>query len=327
METFSHQLAKESRASKVSRHIRPSSYDRPSILQRRRMSNLKNPTIDCDLIVAEAINSSPFLMCAGALEKYELIRSLGQGSCGVVHLAKRKQDGEEVALKVMRLYDEEMLNIARHEYEILKELRHPCIIQAMDFFAFPRGAVLVLEHFPGVTLEAAVRARPQQHFTEELAHSFFQPLMGAVHYLHSNNIIHRDIKAENVLVVLELRELRLVDFNTARLTLDGALTMTGTADYLPPEVLLGDAHSQASDVWAAGLCLFFMLTGALPALRVSFPSHAEFGRAWLDRGCDLEEIKPLDLTAECEEVVRQCLEADVHERPNARAILEFPWLA
>merc|ERR1712176_1195419 len=117
--------------------------------------------------------------------------------------------------------------------------------------------------FEGRSLEDTVRKSPKKHLTESQARLLFLKLMNAIAHLHTHNIIHRDVKAENILVSLALDSIRLLDFNTATASA-GALTMTGTIDYLPPEVLLGESPSQTSDIWSAGLCLHLMLIGALP---------------------------------------------------------------
>merc|ERR1711920_616925 len=159
--------------------------------------------------------------------------------------------------------DEEFFLTARKEYDLLRTIQHSNIIRALDFFVYPMGAVLVLEFFEGRSLEDTVRKSPKKHLTENQARPLFLKLMSAVAHLHAHNIIHRDVKAENILVSPALDSIRLLDFNTATATAAGALTMTGTIDYLPPEVLLGDSPSQTSDIWSAGLCLHLMLIGTL----------------------------------------------------------------
>merc|ERR1719181_1986656 len=115
---------------------------------------------------------------------------------------------------------------------------------------------------------------------EAVAQNLFNALALAVDHLHQQGIIHRDVKASNILVSDDRRELKLVDFNTAQRVLEGgALTMTGTVDYLPPEVLLGESLNEKSDVWAVGLCLHLMLSGALPVEPRLFSSRSRFAEA------------------------------------------------
>lgn len=297
----------------------------------QRLCRFRPPTIDCSLAVASDAASNPFANadCHRISDRFEVFESLGQGTSAVVYRARQLSSGSEVALKVLRIRDEELLRIAREEYELLRSVEHPHIVHALDFFTFSQGAVLVLDYFKGSSLEAAVLALPERHLQEHVSQRLFAALLRAVEHLHiTMGIIHRDVKAANVLVDAGLTDLKLVDFNTARRMLDGALTMTGTADYLPPEVLLGAAHSPASDVWASGLCLHFMLAGSLPLQRRRFVSHEEFGQAARLHSavqCSGPEWEPL--SAPCKDVVRRCLAPEQVERPTASELLECAWLS
>merc|ERR1719272_2002793 len=88
--------------------------------------------------------------CSGL---YDALEVVGSGSTGTVYRACRRLDGEEVALKVMRMSGEELLATAEKEFRLLQSINHPRIIQAHDFFTYPHGAVLVLDYFHGQRLE------------------------------------------------------------------------------------------------------------------------------------------------------------------------------
>jgi serine/threonine protein kinase len=201
--------------------------------------------------------------------------------------------------------------------------------------------VLVLELFEGTSLDTAVAACSARYFEEHKAQALFKQLIEAVSHLHNHGIIHRDVKAPNILVSSDLTKLKLVDFNTAKRVGEGALTMTGTADYMPPEVLLGESLSEASDVWASGLCLHLMLSGSLPLERRLFGSHADFGRAVLSEATEEGSASPVkmgrkgaiesrwsgeNLSDACKTVLFQCLLVDPKLRPSAQGILTSEWL-
>jgi serine/threonine protein kinase len=267
--------------------------------------------------------------CSRLAEAYEGFEKLGEGSTGVVYKVRARTDNKEVAIKVMRMDDEEQLQIAQKEYDLLKHVNHPNIIRALDFFTFSMGAVLVLDYFEGKKLAKTVREAPDRHLQESTARHLCAQLLGAVSHLHSCGVIHRDIKADNILVSLDLTDLRLVDFNAAKqLTESQALTMTGTVDYMPPEVLSGESPSQAGDIWAIGLCLYLMLSGRLPserrALRLRLDSLDEVP---LYQGSlvRLDGDEWNRFSRPCKEVVSDCLK--VYSRPTASTILAMPWLA
>lgn len=300
---------------------------------RVRRKFLSRPQIDCQLVQAAAEQSDPWMhqQCPRLSDRYEGFEKLGEGSCGVVYRVRSKTDNKDVAIKVMRMNDEERLNIARREYDVLRQVSHPNIIKAIDFFKYSQGAVLVLDYFPGKKLARAVRDAPGRRLPECTAQQLSIQLLGAIAKLHECDIIHRDVKADNILVSHDLTDLRLVDFNAAKHLAEGApLTMTGTIDYMPPEVIYGDSPSQASDIWGAGLCVYTMLDGRLPSeWRSLRPRLLNFTQANLQPGplVRLEGEKWEHLSEPCKETVMALLENCHDSRVTAADVMARPWLA
>jgi len=301
------------------------------MLRHRAGVKARPPPIDCSLAVEHRALCDPFCNpdFQSLAERFEVLDTRGQGSTAVVYHARPRAPGsqEAVALKVMRISDEELLLVARAEFELLREITHPNIIRVLDFCTFPQGVVLVMDFFDGQSLKALMHDRRPCGLTEITSRGLFTRLMRAVDHLHENGIIHRDVKADNVLVDAQLMDLRLVDFNTAQRVASGALTMTGTADYMPPEVLFGEAHSEGSDIWACGLCLHLMITGMLPFVRSLCSSHAEFGRVVLR--CSRPKLSGRHwevVSQQCKEVVQSCLAISQEERPRACEVLASEWL-
>lgn len=304
-------------------------------LQLRRNGFKGRPLINCELVAQDLHTlalQDPLVPVEfpQLAELYDGFVKLGEGSTAVVYKVRRLSDSKDVALKVMRMeHDEERLLLAKNEYELLKHVSHPNIIRALDFFTYAMGAVLVLDYFEGKKLASAL-PRPARRLDEPVARSLCSQLLGAVAHLHKCGVIHRDVKADNVLVSNDLTDLRLVDFNVAKQLSEGqALTMTGTVDYMPPEVLQGESPSMAGDIWAIGLCLYLMCEGRLPqerrALRITFdplnevPQQGSLVRLDGDRWSDTSEP--------CKEVLRACLELQCDLRPSASAVLAKPWFA
>jgi len=300
-------------------------------LRRHRLK--QRPSINCELVLQDQQSfSDPFshAQCSRLNEEYEGFHKLGEGSCGVVYKSRSRADNKDVALKVMRMDDEERLNIAQKEYELLKHVSHPNIIRALDFFTYSMGAVLVLDYFDGRRLDRAVKEAPGCHLSESSARRLYTQLLGAVAHLHMCGVIHRDIKADNILVSTDLCDLRLVDFNAAkRLAESQSLTMTGTVDYMPPEVLQGTSPSEAGDIWAIGLCLYLMLDGRLPserrALRIKFDSLDEVP-LWRGSLVRLEGEMWETISEPCKQVVWECLKVNNDMRPTASSLLKMSWL-
>eukprot|EP00931_Biecheleriopsis_adriatica_P068114 TRINITY_DN42141_c0_g1_i1.p1 TRINITY_DN42141_c0_g1~~TRINITY_DN42141_c0_g1_i1.p1 ORF type:complete len:371 (-),score=94.32 TRINITY_DN42141_c0_g1_i1:64-1152(-) len=294
-------------------------------LRERRKAFKAAPKLTVISDVADAASGAPSDEAHGFLaERYNLATQLGQGSVGVVYRAQRREDRQPVAVKVMRFQDEELLLTARQEFDILRSLQHPHIIGAVDFLELPTGAALVLEYFEGKSLEEVVRS--SGCLTETTSQALFRQLLSAVAHLHQCGIVHRDVKGENILVSNNLADLRLVDFNTAKNTLQGgALTMTGTKLWMPPEVLLGESPSEASDVWSAGMCLYLMLLGKIPRGKGRCPSvesHVMTVKSVLK-----SSLKSLEASAACSEVLRSCLAVDAELRPAASELMTMQWLS
>jgi len=260
-------------------------------------------------------------------DKFDVMESLGQGSTSVVQRACRKSDGKEVALKVMRTEDPEMVSIARKEYELLRKIHHPHIVKAFEFIALQTKVITVMEFFHGHSLDKAVRHCQLGRFSEAAARQLSCQLVSAVHYLHRHGIAHRDIKPQNLLVSSNLEDVRLLDFNAAHGGGDSCpLTPTGTRLYVAPEVLLGEPGSFPADIWAAGLCMHLMLTGLLPQGR----DHWEHvNTQQLAEGNEVVAFTGAMWTCvsqECRTIVSCCLQVQMHKRPTAMLLAEDCWI-
>lgn len=261
-------------------------------------------------------------------DKYNVIEVIGQGSTGIVYRAKQRETGRQVALKTLRTDDEEMISIAEKEYQLLRSIEHPHIIRALDYFSTTDRVVLVLEFFEGLSLDKAIGEMPTRCLSERTSHDVFAPLLQAISHLHQRRIIHRDVKAENVIISADFKDIRLIDFNTAkRLAEGGALTVTGTRLYAAPEVLLGDSPSEGSDIWAAGLCLHLMLSGRLPAkLRRGVACYREFVHQVTSQPLELCGRRWQTISEPCKATLMRCLTMRKDLRPAAMTLVEDSWV-
>lgn len=260
-------------------------------------------------------------------EQFDGLEYLGQGSTGVVRRATRKADKLEVAVKIMRVHDEEMINIRREEFTLLQRIQHPHIVKAIDFFMAQDRAVLVLEYFPSQPLADAVQMSPEHKLSETTSRTLSRMLFDAIECLHQHRVVHRDIKADNILVSPNLTDLRLIDFNASRCMLEGgSLTMTGTMQYLPPEVLKGESPSESCDVWSAGLCLHMMLAGSLPWQSHANKSQAAYAKEILRKPLCFEGDVWQSVSDVCKGFLQLCLNRDKTLRPTPTTLLQHAWL-
>jgi len=297
-----------------------------SLLQRRK--GVRKDNINVDIALTKRVTQAIASTSGGQLhDLYDIREPLGQGTMGVVFKANRRVDGLEVAVKTLRSDDQEIVNAARNEFELLSTVQHPNIIRPLEFFTTATGAVLVLEFFEARTLLQVVRGAPERRLAESVAHQLTFQLVSAVHHLHAKQIVHRDIKAENVLVTHDCSDLKLLDFNCAKDTSNvEPLTMTGTFMYMPPEVMRGEASpAQGSDVWSTGLCLHLMLLGRLPFNVHDFRDRKVFASLVSQQITETLQ-SPWELSSACKHALDHALELDPFLRASAADLLSSQWL-
>jgi len=200
---------------------------------------------------------------------------LGSGGFGRVYLGRDTKANEDVAVKLIDkalIKAHQMESYVQREIAIMKRLQHPHVIQLKSVVELPSSFCLVMELASGGELfDKIVTAR---RFDERTARCYFQQLISAVAYCHSRGVVHRDLKAENLLLGRN-GALKVCDFGLSRYTLrngqpDSAIkfmSLAGSPDYQAPEMNCPavDGYSgETCDVWSCGVILFFMLCGYLP---------------------------------------------------------------
>ena len=219
------------------------------------------------------------------LGPYKLVKMLGEGGMGAVYLAERDDDEflQQVAIKVVRgRLDPERVRQFRAERQILAWLEHPNIARLLDGGTTPEGLpYLVMEHVEGVPIDQHCDTR---RLTVDARLQLFLEVCDAVSHAHRSLIVHRDIKPSNIMVTEEGVP-KLLDFGIARLALEGAPDATApqppgrmlTPEYASPEVVRGEQVTTAADVYALGVLLYELVTGARP-LRFTTMTSAEIER-------------------------------------------------
>lgn len=216
---------------------------------------------------------------AGAARKklvgrYEVGRTIGQGSFAKVKFAVDADTGAPVAMKVLdkaTILNNRMLQQIKKEISIMKIVRHPNIIRLNEVLAGQTKIYIIMELITGGELFDKI-AR-QGKLRENEARKYFQQLIDAINYCHSKGVYHRDLKPENLL--LDSRgNLKVSDFGLSSLSQNGFLhTTCGTPNYVAPEVLSdGGYDGSAADVWSCGVILYVLMAGYLPFEEIDLPT-------------------------------------------------------
>ena len=206
-------------------------------------------------------------------QDYIFVKTVGEGSFGKVYKGQLKSSGEYRAIKKIdkKCLDQAELMSIKNEFEMLKKLDHPCIIRLYDIYDSENYLYVVTELCEGGSL---LQFTNQQEISESLLRTILDQLLGAVRYMHSFNILHRDLKLENVILVSKYKkgknplELKIIDFGTA-LDMEKEESkhaeIMGTPLYMPPEAFSSEElNSLAWDMWSVGIMTLMMRTKSLP---------------------------------------------------------------
>lgn len=200
--------------------------------------------------------------------RYHILKRLGDGGMADVYLAQDELLNREVAIKVLRgnlaLEPVSLLRFQR-EANSASALNHPNIVEIYDVGDEEGHHYIVMEYIKGRTLKQLIQQRGALEKNEALA--IMDQLVGAVEEAHKKNIIHRDIKPQNVLIKDD-GTVKITDFGIATvsdsLQLTQADTVLGSVHYLAPELARGESASYQSDIYSLGICFFELLTGEVP---------------------------------------------------------------
>lgn len=199
--------------------------------------------------------------------RYSIQSKIARGGMATVYLATDRRLGREVALKIMHHHlvdDESFTSRFVREARSAARLSHPSVVQVYDQGSDADLLYLAMEYLPGRTLREVLVERGV--LTPREALTVFEPILDALSAAHRAGIVHRDVKPENVILTDDGR-VKVADFGLARGATASAATtgqLMGTVAYLPPELVTRGFADARSDVYAAGIMLFEMLTGCQP---------------------------------------------------------------
>lgn len=206
------------------------------------------------------------------------------------------------------------------ERRILSRVRHPFIVDLYATFQDSLNIYMLLSYVPGGELFTHLRRAGR--FSPDVARFYLATIILALKYLHSFNIIYRDLKPENLL--LDNRGyLRLTDFGFAKVVDDRTWTLCGTPEYLAPEIIQSDGHGKPADWWACGIIAYEMMVGHPP-----FFDETAYGI--YDRILKGKIQWPRDMDPLTRNLIRGFLHPDRTKRlgnllAGADDVLDHPW--
>ena len=198
------------------------------------------------------------------MENYEKLKSIGRGAYGTVYLCRRISDGSHFIIKQIPVEEmsKEERQAAMNEVKVLSMLKHPNIIAYSDSFFQEKALMIVMEYAQGGTMYNFIEEREGKLLDEEEIIRLFVQITLAIHHVHKQNILHRDLKTQNILLNKTRKVVKIGDFGISKIlsSKSKANSVIGTPCYISPELCEGKPYNQKSDIWALGCVLYELAT-------------------------------------------------------------------
>ena len=201
-------------------------------------------------------------------DRYEVIKTIGEGGMANVYLAEDTILNRKVAIKVLRgdlSSDDKFIRRFQREALSVSNLSHPNIVEVYDVGEEDGQHYIVMEHIEGKTLKQLLKKREALTLTEVI--DIMTQLTDGISHAHESYIIHRDIKPQNIMI-LDDGKIKITDFGIAMALNATQLTQTnsvmGSVHYLPPEQASGKNATIKSDIYSMGILMYELLTGTVP---------------------------------------------------------------
>uniref|UniRef100_H3DK37 Serine/threonine-protein kinase DCLK2 n=1 Tax=Tetraodon nigroviridis TaxID=99883 RepID=H3DK37_TETNG len=275
----------------------------------------------------EGINGNVYQPASTILDRYKVGKVIGDGNFAVVRECVERSTGKEFALKIIdKVKCAGKEHLIENEVAVLRKVKHPNIIMLMEEVDTSSELYLVMELIKGGDLFDAITSSAK--YTEQDASIMVSNLAAALRYLHGINIVHRDVKPENLLVFEEpdgTKSLKLGDFGLATVVEGPLFTVCGTPTYVAPEIIAESGYGLKVDIWAAGVITYILLCGFPPFRSESNQQEDLFDQILLGQ-VDFPSPYWDSVTDSAKELIGKMLQVKVEVRYTAQDILSHPWV-
>uniref|UniRef100_A0A8C7XAM6 protein kinase C n=1 Tax=Oryzias sinensis TaxID=183150 RepID=A0A8C7XAM6_9TELE len=251
---------------------------------------------------------------------------LGSGQFGIVYGGKHRKSGRDVAIKVidkMRFPTKQESQL-RNEVAILQNLHHPGIVNLECMFETPERVFVVMEKLHGDMLEMILSSEKSK-LPERITKFLVTQILVALRHLHFKNIVHCDLKPENVLLASAepFPQVKLCDFGFARIIGEKSFrrSVVGTPAYLAPEVLRSKGYNRSLDMWSVGVIVYVSLSGTFP-----FNEDEDINDQIQNAAFMYPPAPWKDISAEATDLINNLLQVKMRKRYSVDKCLSHPWL-
>lgn len=268
-----------------------------------------------------------FKLTTSVDDTYTKLKDIQSGTTGSVSKILHKELNIQRALKYINVKDNpKLLNEAKREISILKNLDHPNIEKIYEYYEKENDSInIVMELIDGKELfDTLVKIN---HFTEQQTAIIMYQLFSCIKYCHDNGIIHRDIKAENIIVQDEKHlYVKLIDFGSCEILTSTKLTSNykvGSPSYIAPEILNGEDYDYCCDIWSLGVLMYYLLCGNKP---FTGNNEEEIYKAIKTKELKFKDKSWDNVSNEAKNLIKSMLVKNKKNRININQALRSDWI-
>ncbi|KAL5014733.1 hypothetical protein ScPMuIL_009003 [Solemya velum] len=259
-----------------------------------------------------------------SFDQFDFVRNIGKGSYGEVSLGRHKRDRKQYVLKKINLKkaSKRERKSAEQEAKLLSKLKHPNIVSYKDSFEKDGYLYIAMQYCEGGDLYHHLKEQKNAPLEERKVVEWFVQIAMALQYMHERNILHRDLKTQNIFLT-KSKIIKVGDLGIARVlesSTDMATTLIGTPYYMSPELFSNKPYNHKSDVWALGCCVYEMTT-----LKHAFNAKDMNSLVYKILKGKMPAM-PKQYGNQLVQLIKSMLHQDPNKRPSVNKLLRDPYI-